>query len=126
MIKKNIKNLTVHILLFLFSAHSAFANTAGGSGNIRIQIKSPAQVGSVQEMITLIVDWIINLGVVAVTLAFIYVGFQFVAARGNPDALQKTRQAFMWTVIGTLVLVGAKVLTEVIKNTLTSGGVITN
>lgn len=79
--------------------------------------------GSVQAVIAEFLKWIINIGVVAVTLAFIYTGFQFVAARGNPEALQKAKASFLWTVVGTLVLLGAQVLSEVIKNTLTQGGI---
>lgn len=80
---------------------------------------------SVAALIGNFVDWLIQLGIVAATLAFLYVGFQFVAARGNPELIKKNRSAFVWTVVGTLVLIGAKVLVEVIKATLSSSGVIT-
>lgn len=79
----------------------------------------------VQTLITRFVYWIINLGIVAVVLAFTYTGFQFVTARGNPEAIQKAKTSFMWTVVGTIVLIGSKVLVEVLKNTLTGTGVVT-
>lgn len=94
------------------------------SAQVSVQLKNPVKFKNVQEVIAAVIQWIVNIGVVAVTLAFIYTGFQFVAARGNPEAINKAKSSFMWTVIGTLVLLGAQVLATVIKNTLTQGGVV--
>lgn len=80
-------------------------------------------IDSVSELIAIFVDWIINLGIIALTLYFIYTGFQFVAARGNPEQIETAKKSFMWTVIGALLLIGAKVLVEVLKNTLGAAGI---
>jgi hypothetical protein len=116
--KKIVKPIFFALVVFLIPKISLAVPNAS------FKLKNPLgdKVGSVGELIGIFVDWIINLGVVAVTLAFIFTGFQFVTARGDTAALQKARQSFFWTVIGALVLIGAKVLTEVIKNTLTKGG----
>ena len=123
---KKIKKIYIlSLLLILFNYQKALA--AQNTTVVSFKISNPlsGKIGSVSQLLSTFVDWIINLGTVAVVLFFIYVGFQFVAARGNPDAITKARSAFLWTVVGTLVLIGAKVLTEVIKNTLTNGGIIT-
>jgi hypothetical protein len=82
-------------------------------------VDNPLKIDDIQKFIAYFIDWLINLGIVAATLFFVYTGFQFVAAKGNPDALTKARSSFMWTVVGTLLLIGAKVLVKVIQNTLT-------
>lgn len=120
---KKLKQILFLIPVFvLLSYQTVLAQRTGTT----VQIQNPLRnTSSVSELIATFVDWIINLGVVVVVLAFVYTGFQYVAARGNPDGIKKAHAAFLWTVVGTLVLIGAKVLTEVIKNTLTQGGVIT-
>jgi hypothetical protein len=82
-------------------------------------IDPPLKIKDIHKFIAEFINWMINLGIVAATLFFIYTGFQFVAAKGNPDALVKAKNSFMWTVVGTLLLIGAKVLVKVIQNTLT-------
>ena len=123
--RKKIISLTT-LFLFLLSYQNSFAQR---TDKVIFQdpLKGPGGtgIGSVSELIAKFVDWIINLGIVAVVLAFIYVGFQFVAAQGNPEGIAKAKKASLWTVIGTLILIGSKVLTEIIKNTLTGSGVIT-
>ena len=47
-----------------------------------------------------------------------YVGFKFVAARGNTQELASARQAFFYTVIGTLLILGAQLIAEILSGTL--------
>ena len=117
---KSFKQISLIVITFVL----VFYQSAAAQQTVEI-VNPLKNTGSVQELIATFVDWIINLGVVVVVLAFVYTGFQYVAARGNPEGIKKSHAAFLWTVIGTLVLIGAKVLTEVLKNTLTQGGVIT-
>lgn len=122
---KNIKQISIvslFITLFLYQKTLA----AGPNTNVILTFESPLKnIKSVSDLVLTFVDWIVQLGTVAVVLAFIYVGFQFVAAKGNPERIQKANSAFLWTVVGTLILIGSSVLVEVIKSTLTQGGVIT-
>lgn len=120
---RKLKQISFLVTIFTLSAYQSVLAVRTST---TVQIENPLKnTGSVAELIATFVDWIINLGVVVVVLAFVYTGFQYVAARGNPDGIKKAHDAFLWTVVGTLVLIGSKVLTEVIKNTLTQGGVIT-
>jgi hypothetical protein len=45
-----------------------------------------------------------------------------VTAGGNEEKLSKARQAFLWTVIGIAILLGAKVLSVVICGTINQLG----
>ena len=55
-----------------------------------------------------------------IVLMFVYTGFLFVAAQGNPAEITKARQALLWTVIGALVLLGSKALALAICGTVKS------
>jgi len=76
-------------------------------------------VNDIKSLISLVLGWVVNIGAVVVTLAFVWAGFKFVAARGNPEGIASAKRTFFWTVVGTLVLLGAQTLAAVIENTLT-------
>lgn len=113
-IKKFMKKIYVLILFFslLLNYQVTFAQ------DYTINDPFGNKYKSVTEIIAKFIDFIINLGIVAVVLFFVYTGFQFVAAKGNPDAINKAKTSMMWTVVGTLVLIGGKVLVKVLENTL--------
>lgn len=125
MIQNNLKKIITPVLLFLIPVFSE-ATTNPNTNPNTISFPNTAGASSVQELLAKFLAWIVNVGTVAVVLAFIYTGFQFVAARGNPDAIKKAKTSFLWTVIGTLILLGAHVLVAVVKNTLTQSGVDVN
>lgn len=129
MINKIKKVSIISLFASLSAYHKSFSageDTTNIGEGITIAFRSAVSIKSVPDLILTFVDWIVQLGTVAVVLAFIYVGFQFVAAKGNPEGIKKARDAFFWTVVGTLVLIGSSVLVEVIKSTLIQADVITN
>lgn len=52
------------------------------------------------------------------TLAFVYSGFLFVKAQGNPTELQTARRNFMFTVFGAILILGAWVIATLIGGTV--------
>ncbi len=115
-IKKFMKK--IYDLILFFSLLLNYQVTFAQSFNFTIDDPFGNKYKSVTEIIAKFIDFIINLGIVAVVLFFVYTGFQFVAAKGNPDAINKAKTSMMWTVVGTLVLIGGKVLVKVLENTL--------
>ena len=65
----------------------------------------------------LVLEAAIRIGTIILVLMFVWVGFLFVAARGNEEKLRTARMAFFWTVIGGLIILGAKGIAEVIQST---------
>ncbi|MBC7836950.1 hypothetical protein H7X87_04220 [Acetobacteraceae bacterium] len=55
-------------------------------------------------------------------LAFVYSGFRFVEARGNPDKLQKAKKQFAYIFIGIFVIFFAWVLIVAATNVIISLG----
>ena len=66
-----------------------------------------------------ILDLVIKIGTVVVVLMLVYVGFLFVTAQGNDSKITAARSALLWTVVGALILLGAKAIqvgiTETVK-----------
>lgn len=63
-------------------------------------------------------DIIFPIGGILAVLAFIYSGFLFVKAQGNESDLKTAKNALLYSAIGTAILLGARVIAEVIGNTV--------
>ena len=81
-------------------------------------IQNPLQFNSIQELITAVLNLIVEIGRPLLVLAFVYVGFMFVKARGKPEEIGKAHTAFFYTVIGAALILGAFVISAVIQNTV--------
>lgn len=85
-------------------------------GSIENPLKNIDTVGQFIEVVAN--DIVLPIGAVAVVIAIIYSGFLFVTAQGNTAKLETAKKAFLWTAIGTIVLLGAWVIAQVIQNTI--------
>lgn len=61
---------------------------------------------------------VIPVGAVVCVVCIIYSGFLFVVAQGNPEKLKKARQSFMWTCVGTAILLGSWAIALAIDATI--------
>ncbi|MDB5245363.1 MAG: protein of unknown function with transrane region [Parcubacteria group bacterium] len=76
-------------------------------------------ISSLDGLLSAVLNAIVTvLAPIFLTLAFIYVGFLFVMARGNAEKISSARSALVWTVIGALILLGANAIGLVIKSTV--------
>lgn len=100
--------------LFLLSVQSVFAQTP-----IPVRLENPLRnINSIPQLISAILDIVVQIGVPVVALFIIYSGFLFVKAQGNPEALKTAKTALIWTLVGAAVLLGASVLSSVISGTI--------
>ena len=53
-----------------------------------------------------------------VVIMIVYTGLLFVVAQGNESKITQARTALMWTIVGALVLLGAKALAMLICETV--------
>lgn len=67
------------------------------------------------DILSIVTDII---GPVIVILMLVYVGFLFVVAQGKEAEIRAARQALQWTVVGALILLGAKVIALGIQATV--------
>jgi hypothetical protein len=91
----------------------------GGSG-LSYKLNNPLGFDTLQEFIVTILGVIITIATPIVVLFIIFAGFQYVTARGEPGKIKSATQALTYAVIGGLLILGAKVIAEIIQGLVTS------
>lgn len=111
--------------LALIPTQAVFAKTTvefplGDSGDGQgFTFESPLKdFGGIQGLLEEILRVIVLIGAPIAVLFIIYSGFLFVTARGNEDQLTKAKKTFLWTVIGTAILLGAQAIASVLGGTV--------
>lgn len=113
-VKKNkIKSLMFFLVLFLAQFFVSYAQSDEEN-----KLKSPIEATSLAEFFSAIVDTLIQLGVVVSALGIMYGGFLLVSAQGDEEKVANGRKTITWAIVGTAVLLGAKVIFTVIKGTV--------
>lgn len=104
------KNTITATLAFMaFSPVLAFAQDSQG-------LKNPIKVGSVQDLLAILLNLVIIIATPIVVLFIILAGFKYVTARGNPAQIQEATQALTYAVIGGVLIIGAVAISEIIKD----------
>lgn len=121
---------TAVVLIFLlinFQSAVLYAASGNDSGDStdsggKITLANPlgSKVNNLPAFIYMILDLVFRIGVVVAVLALMYVGFMFVTARGDTTKLETARTAFLYTVIGIALLLGAELIASVTSNTVTN------
>jgi hypothetical protein len=57
-------------------------------------------------------------------LALIWTGLQYVLARGNPEEMKRLSNQLLYIVIGVAVVIGARLIIEIVINTLSASGAV--
>ncbi|HEX8947245.1 MAG TPA: TrbC/VirB2 family protein [Candidatus Paceibacterota bacterium] len=83
-------------------------------------LHNPLKVSTVQDFLTTILGYVVQVGTVVIVLMIVVVGFRYVTARGNPGELEKAHKALLWTLIGALVLLGAQAIASAVSSTVTA------
>ncbi len=91
------------------------ADSTGGGGSL---VNPLSNINSLPDLLTAILKGVVEIGAIFLTLMIVYVGFLFVAARGNEEKIRSARDALLWTVIGGLILLGAEAISLVIQATV--------
>lgn len=94
----------------------------GGVTKVEATIDNPFKFGNnstLMDYLKAIIDnIIIPIGGIIAVLAFIYSGFLYVIAQGNPTKISQANTALLYTAIGTAVLLGAAAAAKIIENTI--------
>ena len=70
------------------------------------------------ELVNKIADIVMAIGIPVAAVFIIYAGFLFVTARGSEEQIKKAKTTLYWTIIGTALLVGAKVIAAALQTTI--------
>lgn len=83
-----------------------------------IVLKNPINATSVNGLIKDILIGVIKIGIPLIAIAIIYSGFLFVTAQGKPGDIETAKRAFMYTLIGGAILLGAWAIAQLISDTV--------
>ncbi len=91
-----------------------------GGGNIggSISLQNPLKATSIQQFFLMIIDIMLVFAVPIIVFFLILAGFKYVTARGNTEQIKQATTALTWALVGGVLILGAKILLEVIQNTV--------
>ncbi len=133
---KNTKNFFALVIVLLFSATPFLVGAQDTTTNIpdtttnntsptsiSIQIKNPFKCSGDTCTIPGFINTILNsillpIGGVVAVLMIMYAGFLYVTAGGDEGQIKKAHNALLWAVIGAAILLGAKVISDAIRETI--------
>ena len=88
--------------------------------NLKVRINNPLKVDTIEGAIKLFMDAVLRIAIPFIVIFFIWSGLSFVLARGNPDKIKVAKNMFWYTIIGTLLILGAWTITNAIIGTVNS------
>jgi heme/copper-type cytochrome/quinol oxidase subunit 2 len=102
---------------------SGIITEVGGASKSNIfPLQNPLNkdISSVGDLIQAVIEILTYLFIIFAVLMFIYIGFQYVtnAAQGNAKKIEELHKQLMWLVIGVAVVIGARVIIQVVINTI--------
>jgi hypothetical protein len=92
--------------------------TTTGSEGVMLENPLAGNIDSIPALVKSLLNIVLIIGTPLVALAIIFAGFMLVAAQGNPEKLQKARQALLWAIVGGAILLGAYVIAQAIGGTV--------
>lgn len=77
-------------------------------------------VDSVGDLIFKVINFVYSLSYAVIAVFLMISGFKFVMAQGSESGITDAKNTFKYTIIGAILLIGANVITQVIKNLIDS------
>ena len=96
----------------------------GNSKSTTFTLSNPLKVDSVGGLIQNFVDIFSYIVILGAVLTIIWVGLQFILASGNPDRLKELKKWLLGILCGVAVVIGARIIIDIVINTLASTGVV--
>ncbi len=81
-------------------------------------LNNPLKYDDVYKLITDLLKLLTQIAIIVCTFFIIYGGFTYVTAAGDTTKIQKAHATLLWSVVGTAVLLGASVLSDILGNTV--------
>lgn len=108
---------SVAAFVLVFSLAS-LVNGGGITESVTIVLSNPLATTNIYTFIQSILGIVFRIGTVVAVFFIIYSGFLFITAQGNETKIATARKAFLWTVVGTAILLGSWLLATAIQGTI--------
>ncbi|MDI6602528.1 MAG: hypothetical protein QME57_00195 [Patescibacteria group bacterium] len=86
---------------------------------LAITLPNPVEAKTFGELINNIINFIFNIALAIVPLMIVIAGFYFVTAGGDPEQIKKAKDLIFYTVVGFIIILLARGVIELLKQTLT-------
>lgn len=103
------------------------SSTQNSGFNLNIKLANPLCskstgkcTSTIQDAIKLFVNAIVRLAIPVIVIFFLWSGLMFIFARGNPEKIKVAKNMFFYTIIGTLLILGAWTITNALVGTVNS------
>ena len=90
---------------------------------IACSVENPLKVTNFCDLLKIILQAILIIGLPVAVVFLLIVGFKFILAQGNPEAIGVAQKNFLNTVIGIAIFIGAWTIAQVIAATMAALGV---
>ncbi len=89
---------------------------------LRIKLKNPlaGTASTVPEVIRAFMNAVMKVAIPFIVVFFIWAGLRFILAQGNKDKIAEAKKMFWYTIIGSLLILGAWGITNAIVGTINS------
>ncbi|MGC9605581.1 MAG: pilin [Minisyncoccia bacterium] len=121
---KNLIYTLALAVLLVGAAQSANADIQSGNPSGTFSLQNPLQFTTVGDLINGFLQIFSYVAVLFAVLMLVWVGLQFVLARGNPERMKVLKNWLLWIVIGAAIVIGARIIVSVVINTLGSTGAV--
>jgi hypothetical protein len=92
---------------------------APANAPLDIHLNNPLSgISTIPDAINKILSVVIRIALPLIILMFIWSGLTFIFARGKPDDITRAKNMFLYTIIGTLLILGAWTITNAIIGTV--------
>lgn len=95
----------------------------GNQGGIST-LQNPLKVNSIGGFIESAVEIFSYIAVLIAVLMFIWVGLQYVLARGNSEKIKELSAKLLYIVIGVAIVIGARLAIQIVISTLQATGTV--
>lgn len=98
------------------------ANPSGQATGFLLDVKlqNPLKVSTIGDAIKFFMTTLLKIAIPFIVVFFIWAGLKFILARGKPEEITKAKNMFWYTIIGTLLILGAYTITNAIIGTINS------
>ena len=93
-------------------------NSQNTGFKLQVRLKNPLKVDTIAEAIKLFMDIVLKIALPFIIVFFIWSGLKFILALGNPTKIKDAKNMFWYTIIGTLLILGAWTITNAIIGTV--------
>ncbi len=107
---RKIKYFLGYLIAYLFSFSLSFADN--------LLLTNPIKATNLNAFFQSLISVCIEMGTIIAALSIMYGGFLYVTAQGDEEKIGKAYKTLTWSLVGTGVLLGARVIMTAIQGTI--------